>query len=355
MRAVIKRELKNYLKNPILWIGMAVVLAGMFQQLSPYLRLHYFTSQQELSAAQQELDADRDILSGCIPAAPGKQRELALGEICKSLEAEMALSREEAAEVAEKLREMDVPEIAAYLREEYQYYGAEYSFEDMEYYPGTLEEVNGYIEEKLEEHPFSWYFSRKFADFAGVFMSFFSVVLLAFLFYRDTRRDTYELLHTKPMTAGQYMAGKIAGGCLVILLILVVLNLVFGGLCLYYGRRAGLEVRVWELPLMTLLYVVPNMMMVVCVYGAVSMVFRNPLPAAPLLFLYIIYSNMGKRGPDGRYDYYGRALAIFVRFPGNFFEVHLPPMANENQMLLLAVSAICGAGAALIWKRRRSY
>lgn len=355
MRAVIKRELKNYLKNPILWIGLAVVLAGMFQQLSPYLRLHYFTSQQELSKAQQEMDGDRDILSGCIPAAPEKQRELAIQEICGTLEAEMGLSREETEDVAEKLREMDVAEIVAYLREEYQYYGAEYSFEDMEYYPGTLEEVNGYIEEKLEEHPFSWYFSRKFADFAGVFMSFFSVVLLAFLFYRDTRRDTYELLHTKPVRAGQYMLGKIAGGYLVILLILAVLNLVFDGLCLYYGRRAGLEVRVWELPLMTIFYVLPNLLMVVCVYGAISMIFRNPLPAAPLLFLYIIYSNMGSRGPDGRFDYYGRALAIFVRFPGNFFEIHLPPMANENQLFLLAASALLSVGAALIWKRRRSY
>ncbi len=352
MKAVIKRELKNYLKNPIFWIGLALVMAGMLQQLSPYLELRYFTSEQELSEAAIK-NGDQDIQYGYIPADPETQKALGIREIRGVLEREMGLSPEEAAREEEKLGAMEVSEIVSYVEERYQFYGAEYSFEDMEYYQGTLDEVNGYMEEKLAEHPFSWYFARKFADFAGVFMSFFAVVLLAFLFYRDTRRDTWELLHTKPVRAGQYVLGKLGGGFLVIFLILAALNLVFGLLCLYHSRQSGFAVRVWELPLMTLCYVLPNMLMIVCVYGAAAMIFRNPLPAAPLLFLYIIYSNMGSRGSDGRFDYYGRALAIFVRFPGNFFEIHLPPMANVNQVFLLAASALLGLVSVWLWKRRR--
>ena len=35
-------------------------------------------------------------------------------------------------------------------------------------------------------------------------MAFFATVLLSFLFIQDTRKSTYELLHTKPVTAVSY-------------------------------------------------------------------------------------------------------------------------------------------------------
>ena len=41
MKAIIKRNLKNYLKNPIFWIGLIVVLISMYQTLAPYLSIHY--------------------------------------------------------------------------------------------------------------------------------------------------------------------------------------------------------------------------------------------------------------------------------------------------------------------------
>ena len=41
MKAIIKRNLKNYLKNPIFWIGLIVVLISMYQILAPYLSIHY--------------------------------------------------------------------------------------------------------------------------------------------------------------------------------------------------------------------------------------------------------------------------------------------------------------------------
>ena len=41
MKAIIKRNLKNYLKNPIFWTGLIVVLISMYQTLAPYLSIHY--------------------------------------------------------------------------------------------------------------------------------------------------------------------------------------------------------------------------------------------------------------------------------------------------------------------------
>ena len=56
--------------------------------------------------------------------------------------------------------------------------------------------------------------------------------------------------------------------------------------------------------------------MVICVYALTALLFKNPLPAAPLLILYMVYSNMGSVGPDGTYGHYGRPLAIMVQFSG---------------------------------------
>ena len=101
------------------------------------------------------------------------------------------------------------------------------------------------------------------------------------------------------------------------------------------------------------LYILPNMLMIVCVYGLISLLFKNPLPAVPLLILYMVYSNTGSRNAEGVYGYYGRPLAIMVRFPGRFFDTVSPPMVLLNQsFLILAVTGILLICMQL-WKRRR--
>ncbi len=41
-------------------------------------------------------------------------------------------------------------------------------------------------------------------------MCFFAKIMLAVLFLQDTKKHNYELLHTKPITAGKYVLGKIS-------------------------------------------------------------------------------------------------------------------------------------------------
>lgn len=48
MKAIIRREILNYLKRPLFWIAIVVVIFGVFQQLNPYLNIHYITSEDEL-------------------------------------------------------------------------------------------------------------------------------------------------------------------------------------------------------------------------------------------------------------------------------------------------------------------
>ena len=205
----------------------------------------------------------------------------------------------------------------------------------------------------MKNKAFSFYYSRKFADFAGLFMCFFATIMLAVLFLQDTKKHTYELLHTKPITAGKYVLGKVSAGFAICLIALTIINLLFWALCVIYTKDSGFEVRFWDFIVSTVLYILPNMLMIVSVYTLISLIFKNPLPGVPLLILYMVYSNMGGRNAEGVYGYWGRSFAIMVRFPDQLFDTTPPPMAFLNQSLLILASVVIILISIQIWKRRR--
>jgi len=352
MKAIMKREFKNYLKKPLFWLGVLLVLSGVYQNVKPYLMIHYVDSENELKEVVQTA-YDADVSDGYVPTNEEDRRRLWEEIIQESLVSEFQMKQKEAEAVIEEMKGMDVKKACEYLEQKYHYYNAFYSYDCTEYHKGTKEEINSYIKSKLKEQSFSYYFSKKFADFAGLFMGFFATVMLSVLFWQDMRKNTYELLHTKPVSAGNYISGKIAGGFLVCLVVLAILNLVFWIACLIYTKDSGFEVNLTDFLIATGLYVLPNMLMIVCVYALISLLFKNPLPAVPLLILYMIYSNMGSRNAEGKFGYYGRPLAIMVRFPGQFFDTAPPPMAVMNQSFLILASTGIFLICVQLWKKRR--
>lgn len=357
MKAIMKREIKNYLKRPLFWLGIMLVVLGVFQNLYPYLTIHYVSSEEELKTLVKDYPEtiyDADVSDGYVPSNEDQRRENWEKKIFESLISDFEMDSTEADSVIEEMKGMDIEKACEYLEEEYHYYGAIYTYEDTRFHQGTKEEINSYIKSKLENKSFSYYFSRKFADFAGLFMGFFMAVMLAVLFLQDTRKNTYELLHTKPVSAGEYVFGKIAGGFSVCLIVLIILNLVFWIACHVAARSSGFEVRLLDFAAATCIYILPNMLMIVCVYGLISLLFKNPLPAVPLLILYMVYSNMGSRNAQGVFGYYGRPLAIMVRFPGRFFDTAPPPLALLNQSFLILASIGISIICVQLWRRRRT-
>ncbi|MDO5423131.1 MAG: ABC transporter permease [Eubacteriales bacterium] len=360
MKAVMKREMKNYLKQPFFWIGVLIVFAGVFQTLGPYLKISYVTSDEEIAAMRERTQSyddyvpEADTFDGYIPASEEERRAVWEQKIYETLVSGFELEPSEAEAVVEKVHEMEVSEACAYLEETFQWGYVIYDYTDAAYRRATKEEINAYLDSQMERKPFSYYFSRKFADFAGLWMGFFAAIVLAALFWQDTRKHTYELLHTKPVRAGSYVMGKTAGGFGVCLLTLAILNVGFWALCRIAMRSSGFEVRIQDFLYATCVYILPNMLMIVCVYGVISLLFKNPLPAVPFLLLYIVYSNMGRRNEEGVFGYYGRPLAIMVRFPGPFFDTTPPPMVIQNQCFLLLASAVLILACVQLWKRRRT-
>lgn len=353
MIAILKREIKSYLKRPLFWIGIAIVIYGVFSAISPYLTTHYLASGEKIVNDYPDTVYLADVHEGYIPATPEKHRELWHENVKQALIDEFKVSDSQAQEVIGKLKDMDLEKAYEYLQKEYDWYGARYLYEDSAYYKGTAEEINAYLDEKFENKTFSFYFSRKFADFTGLFMGFFATIMLSVLFIQDTRKHTYELLHTKPITAGQYVMGKVSAGFAICLMVLAILNLLFWILCLVYTKDSGFEVRLWDFIVSTVLYILPNMLMIVCVYTLISLLFKTPLPGVPLLILYIVYSNMGGKNAEGIYGYWGSPLAIMIRFPGQFFDTTPPPMAMLNQIFLILASIVIILTSIQLWKRRR--
>lgn len=353
MKAIVKREIKNFLKNPIFWIGMLIVMIGVYQDVRPYLMIHFVSSEEELVQGDPETVYDADIMDGYVPTNKEDRRKIWEEVVRETLISEFQMEQAEAEIVIDEMRNMDIDEACEYLKKEYRYYGAIYTWEDAAYHQGTKEEINSYMKGKLEDKSFSYYFSRKFADFSGLYMGFFATIMLAALFWQDTRKNTYELLHTKPVSAGTYVIGKAVGGFSVCLIVLAILNLVFWIACCIFTKSSGFEVRLFDFLAATGLYILPNMLMIVCVYSLVSLLFKNPIPAVPLLILYIVYSNMGSKNAKGVFGYYGRPLAIMVRFPGQFFDTAPPPMVMLNQCFLILASVVLLFLCIRLWKRRR--
>ncbi len=354
MWPIMRREVMNYIKQPLFWICIAVVVVLIFQNVSPYLHIHYLAEGETIVNDYPETVHEGDVYEGYVPTKEELRREIWEEQIRETLVDEFRMNKAEAQAVIREMKDMDIMTACEYL-ESYRFYGAYHAYVNTGYHKGTRAEINSYIAEKLENRTFSYYFSRKFADFTGLFMGFFATIFLSVLFIQDTRKNTYELLHTKPVSAGKYLSGKVAGGFAVCMITLTVLNLIFWLLCSIMTKSSGFEVRLTDFILATCLYILPNMLMIVSVYSLISLLFKTPLPAVPFLSLYIVYSNLGSRNAEGIYGYYGRPLAIMVRFPGLFFDTAPPPMVLQNQSFLILTSIGILLISIQIWKRRRVY
>lgn len=192
MIAIIRREIKNYFKRPLFWIGVLLVIYGVFSDTSPYLHTRYLAEGEKIANDKPAISDEGEVYEGYIPADPKKHRELWHEQLKQAL-LEDGETDAEVQKVIGKIENMELEEAYDYLNEKYEWYGARYLYEDTSYFKGTAEEINSYLDQKMEKKPFSYYYARKFADFTGLYMGFFATIMFSVLFLQDTKRHTYEL------------------------------------------------------------------------------------------------------------------------------------------------------------------
>ena len=70
MIAIFKREIMNYLKRPLFWVGVLLVIYGVFNATSPYLTTHYLTTGEKIINDQSNTSVEGEVYEGYIPATP---------------------------------------------------------------------------------------------------------------------------------------------------------------------------------------------------------------------------------------------------------------------------------------------
>ena len=76
MIAIIRREIKNYFKRPLFWIGVLLVIYGVFSDTSPYLHTRYLAEGEKIANDKPAISDEGEVYEGYIPADPKKHREL---------------------------------------------------------------------------------------------------------------------------------------------------------------------------------------------------------------------------------------------------------------------------------------
>lgn len=355
MKAIIEREIKNYLKNPIYWLGIIVMIVSTFGCLEPYMNIKKFQSDEEIQALDNVNIMDADVMDGYVRVSEERQLEIGLSQIEKIFLENYEMSKEEARAATDdvKAQELSINDAITYLENEYMFYDGRAVFRESAYEKMDVSGINAYIDEKLKEHTYTFYFSRKYADFTSLHFAIYSCIILSFLYLREMRKDTYELLHTKPVSANAYVCGKFWGGFIALHIALFIVMIYFGILGQMSAYRAGFFGNPLDIVKASVTYITPTIFMQSGVYTLVSIIFKNPLPAVPMMLAYIIYSNLGSYDVWGNYGYHGKLLGILFRFDGPFFETQNCSIYGLNQILLIIFAGVFTLLAIKVWENKK--
>lgn len=140
MKTIIKRSILDYLKNPVLWIGLIIIVASMYQCLSSYLQIHYIKQNEQITQNDVALE-DADVMDGYIPTSDDKERRREWEDTIKETLMDTSkngfgFSRQEADHVMKEIQNMDVKTASEFLESQYGYYNAIYAYEDLEIHKG---------------------------------------------------------------------------------------------------------------------------------------------------------------------------------------------------------------------------
>lgn len=124
MKAIICREFKNYMKNPLYWVGIIILIISIYSSLSGYLDIHIFSSSQEAKQLKEVSPTDADVMNGYIPTTEEEQIDIGLKNIKQTFVDSYDMSEQEAEQAIQdvKAKNLSIAGTIEYLENEYQFY-----------------------------------------------------------------------------------------------------------------------------------------------------------------------------------------------------------------------------------------
>ncbi|BCN31125.1 hypothetical protein [Anaeromicropila herbilytica] len=345
---IFKNQVKSYSKNIFFYIGIIIVALVTYLNCAKYLNLHYIENESELE--NMYLVDNEGIVAGRIPTTYSEK----LDDLYTYLR-NIGTYEKEVEKIQHHIEEnsLDFREVYSYLEKEEGLKGISLEIErKYSEKKGTMKEVNELISQYLSQGIFSEKISNKLIDFLSLWLAMITILISAFLFRNELKKDTYELLHTKSIKASNYILSKVLGQVVAIILACIVVLIGLTICSIETSKKLHVDYNIlclfWEFAI----FCIPTIIYISSFSCLSSLIFKTPIPAIPILFLQVIYSNTGGTASDGSFVYVVRPLSLLNRFPGDLFKTVVEKEMYYNSILLLLVSLIILIASIQLWKRR---
>ena len=153
MLAILKREIKNYLKHPLFWIGVIIVICGVYSNLSPYLDIRYLKPGETIVNDYPETIHSGEVYEGYVPSLPEERRYYFEKNTRELFMENWEMTPAEADAVIDEIKDMSISEACEWLEQQYSYVGAIHSYQMTAYKKGTADEINSYLAQVMERSP----------------------------------------------------------------------------------------------------------------------------------------------------------------------------------------------------------
>lgn len=355
---LIKKEIGILLRNPLVYLGMLLMVMIVFWRVSPYWNFYDNLQKHGTEAAYSE---DGDVIDGYIPTSQDELYQTALEKLQEYLVTDCSWTDEEAKLEIEKVKKWSVPEIASYFKEQHKIAGVRSTFAEKAYHSATKEEMDAYLQEAFGENGNKTYtkeVSYKYVDYLGISSILFAMLVFVLLLYRDMKKDIYALIHVKPLSAMEFLIGKLVAGISVVFGETVPLTLIMDFLTMKAGAEYGLSVNFYDFWMTILMFHIPSILATGSLMILISLVFCNSVPTIPAMLLYYLYCNMGSYDSTlvawYGYRYQAKPLSLFTRFPSVFGTNEFPKGGIFNLCFLIFLTVFALVGSIKLWERRRS-
>lgn len=352
---IIKNKFFWILKNPIYYIGAILVFFLVYSQCSTYLRVNYFDIDSVIEDVPVEYLGDADIMDGYIPMTEDELLVKGIENLSRDLIESIGVPKEQVNDLIAELSGLDKESAIKIIAEKHPYLGniEEYFFILQAQRKATIEEANYYIGKSLADENYVDFFGRKYSDYLGMGIVFYSLILFTFFYSYDYKKDMYELLHTKPVSEWKYLLSTALSGVMMIGLIIVLITICFQIMLVAGNNQRGFDINTFIIWKYVLVCNLPIVLYISFLYLFVSGLFRTPLPSIPILFVQMLYSNSGIRNENGIFHYKPMLGSVLIRFPEVFFETKFSGAQYLSQILLIILTVALAIVAIIRWKRKR--